>query len=402
MTALPIANAYRNAVNQGVAKQAVEDMRQFQAEQPGGAAETTLTIAGGTVTPTLGEHAIDTEAAAALDDLDFLALANRPDGALLLIRAANAAHVVRLRHNIAGDGKLLLKGGINCRLETTDAWMLLKRTGLTWEEVFRSLGGWRERLTGNRTYYIRTDGNDANDGRENTAAGAWLTFNKAWNFIRDNLDLGGFAVTVQVADGTYTVGLLASGAIVGQKTADQVVFQGNNGAPANVLVNVAGGYPLFAEQGAKITFKDMELRTSTSGECIYATDAGTMVRHSNLRFGVCAGGAQIFSTGYATVAATGNYAITGAAARHWFAAYGGTIQAIGRTITITGTPAYSSQFACASDAGLISAISNTYSGSATGTRYLASVNGVIDTAGAGATALPGNAAGSTATGGQYV
>ena len=45
---------------------------------------------------------------------------------------------------------------------------------------------------------------------------------------------------------------------------------------------------------------------------------------------------------------------------------------------------------------------NTFSGSATGKRFEATVNGVIYSSGAGASYLPGNAAGTTATGGQYI
>ena len=43
----------------------------------------------------------------------------------------------------------------------------------------------------------------------------------------------------------------------------------------------------------------------------------------------------------------------------------------------------------------------TFVGSATGARYSVALNGVIQTTGAGASYLPGNSAGSSATGGQY-
>jgi hypothetical protein len=43
----------------------------------------------------------------------------------------------------------------------------------------------------------------------------------------------------------------------------------------------------------------------------------------------------------------------------------------------------------------------TYSGAATGSRYGAALNGVIQTNGGGATYFPGNSAGSTSVGGQY-
>lgn len=74
----------------------------------------------------------------------------------------------------------------------------------------------------------------------------------------------------------------------------------------------------------------------------------------------------------------------------------------GITVTLSGTPAFSVAFATASRAGVVQVNANTYSGSATGTRYAASTNGVIFTnTGGSATYLPGNGAGTTATGGQY-
>lgn len=62
----------------------------------------------------------------------------------------------------------------------------------------------RKRLDGNTTMYLRTDGNDSNDGTANTAGGAWLTPQGAFDYICRNIDLRGYVLTVQVADGTYT------------------------------------------------------------------------------------------------------------------------------------------------------------------------------------------------------
>jgi HK97 family phage major capsid protein len=64
--------------------------------------------------------------------------------------------------------------------------------------------------------------------------------------------------------------------------------------------------------------------------------------------------------------------------------------------------AVSAFFAYSSNAALVHAFGHTFSGSATGTRYLANGNAVVFTNGGGASYLPGNAAGSTATGGQYL
>lgn len=401
MTALPVLNAYRNAANQGVAKQAFEDLRRFVEEQPGGAAETTLTIAAGVVTPTLGEHAIDTEAAAVLDDLDTIALTNKPDGSLLLIHATDPAHFVRLRHNIGGDGKLLLRGGINFLLDGTSKWVLLKRSGVTWVEIFRSGGGWREALAANRTYYVRTDGNDANTGLVDSAAGAFLTVQKALDTIQKTLDLNGFVATVQLADGTYTVGAQVIGIAVGQIGPQSIVIQGNNASPGNVVISVTGNSAITGAVGAQFTVKDLELRTITSGQALFIQDPGAVVLFSNIRFGVCAGVAHMLAQRGAGIIAIGNYAITGAAARHIYVESSGVIDLRGRTVTITGTPAFTI-FAHALDVATLYCGGMTFSGSATGTRYSATTNALINTNGGGANYLPGNAAGSTATGGLYV
>jgi hypothetical protein len=45
---------------------------------------------------------------------------------------------------------------------------------------------------------------------------------------------------------------------------------------------------------------------------------------------------------------------------------------------------------------------NTYSGAATGKRYAVATNAVLNTNGGGANYFPGDVAGTTATGGQYV
>lgn len=62
----------------------------------------------------------------------------------------------------------------------------------------------REKLTGNRTYYVRTDGNDANGGLTNSSGGAFLTIQKALDVV-GALDLSTFTATISIADGTYTI-----------------------------------------------------------------------------------------------------------------------------------------------------------------------------------------------------
>ena len=74
---------------------------------------------------------------------------------------------------------------------------------------------------------------------------------------------------------------------------------------------------------------------------------------------------------------------------------------VGWTVSLTGTPAFF-RFANAQTLGVIEATLATFSGSATGVRYNVVNNAVISTNGGGANFFPGNSAGSSGTGGQYV
>jgi len=59
--------------------------------------------------------------------------------------------------------------------------------------------GIRERLYANRTYYVRTDGNDANSGRGATSGLAFRTYQRAVNEAV-TLDFNGFDVTIVAVD----------------------------------------------------------------------------------------------------------------------------------------------------------------------------------------------------------
>src|SRR5690606_6562686 len=60
-------------------------------------------------------------------------------------------------------------------------------------------------LTADRTYYVRTDGSDANSGLANTAGGAFLTIQKAIQ-VAAGINNNGFTITIQLANGTYNSG----------------------------------------------------------------------------------------------------------------------------------------------------------------------------------------------------
>lgn len=251
------------------------------------------------------------------------------------------------------------------------------------------------KLISARTYYVRTDGSDSNTGLANSSGEAFLTIQKAVDTVV-TLDNGGFLITIQVGDGTYT-GAVVLASFIGTS---RIRIQGNNGTPANVVISTtsADGIQTSGVIG-DWDIRDLKIQTTTGGTCL-SVAKGSRVFHRNLNFGASAA-SHILATLYGSVICEGSYAISGGATAH-MSARGGEIDCTGFTLTITGTPAFSTAFADAQRLGLVNLVVNTYTGSATGVRYSATGNAVVNTSGAGATALPGNAAGTTATGGQYL
>lgn len=70
------------------------------------------------------------------------------------------------------------------------------------EELLKSLRlpQW---LTANRTWYVRTDGDDKNDGSANTPDKAFRTIQHAVNYVSENFNLVTYNATIQVANGEY-------------------------------------------------------------------------------------------------------------------------------------------------------------------------------------------------------
>lgn len=137
MTALPAAGYASSASRKhGEMKQFLEDLRSVVAEGIGHSAISTLTIAAGLITPTAAIHAVDTEAAAATDDLTNIVTTNHPEGRIIAIRAANAGRAVVVRHLFGGAGEISLVHGASLTLATNE-FLFLIRVGTRWEQVLR-------------------------------------------------------------------------------------------------------------------------------------------------------------------------------------------------------------------------------------------------------------------------
>lgn len=257
----------------------------------------------------------------------------------------------------------------------------------------------RDRLRANRTYYVRTDGSDSNNGLANTSGGAFLTWQKAFDVV-GSLDLSIFDVTI--AQGNN--GTLAGGLVKSAVGSGKIIIQGDVSTPANCVMSSALDVTnctsdvevrgirftgtFNGEAGSAITAVNNKSITIT-GNCTFANTAG---RHIYCLQGL--------------VNINSSYSITGGGVCHYIAFIGGKIvnAVSGVTITLTGTPAFAAAFVFADRCAVINIPTAlvTFSGSATGTRYSVAGNAVINSGGGGATYFPGNVSGTTATGGQYL
>ena len=255
----------------------------------------------------------------------------------------------------------------------------------------------REKLTANRTYYVRTDGSDSNDGLTDSPGGAFRTIAKAIEVVAA-LDISIYDVTIQVQDGTWTEPVVVNAPWIGAGT---VTLQGNTSTPANCVLNVSGTCVTVNGMGSKLTVTGFTITSTIIG--LLAQNGGAISLGGGIVFGTC-GSAHMRANGQNALvyAQSASYTISGGSQHHLMASPRGEINIFGATVTLSGTPNFSVSFAFADRLSFINAGSATFIGSATGTRYQVASNSVINTAGGGANFFPGNAAGSTATGGQYI
>lgn len=268
--------------------------------------------------------------------------------------------------------------------------------------TYRNVVGMREPLTANRTYYVRTDGDDGNDGLTNSSGGAFATIQKAIDVI-GGLDLGIQDVTIQLGDTGTFAGFTVSAPFVGGPGSSVTVL-GNTGSPGSYVINstiLANNFAVVNVSGLDFTHNGNGIRAingaviNMTGACIFGTNTG---------------GVGISAYQQGIVAILADYTVDGNQFIHAQAAFGGVITYYdlsadtgGITVTLSGTPAASLWWfgvLAASVRISVSGDATTFSGSGTGKRFISNLNGVLDTdTGTPDSFLPGDSSGTTATGG---
>ena len=321
--------------------------------------------------------------------------------AFTFLRLDNSSHTVSIvpagsdsaaQVGLSGTGFTLAPGVLGVVSNGVNAWFGSSQFG-------------RLRLTANMTFYVSTTGNDTTGN--GTVGAPWATIQKAINWIYANVDSAGFKVTISVADGTYGPAAV-SGPLPG---GGALYLVGNVANPQNCIISNSTNYTACLQVNlfAVVFFSGFKFVNSAAnaGYGVQAWQSGKAYQNGACQYGTCNGGHIISQDAGSTVAVTANYSIVGNAPFHYCSFYGALIAIGGSTLTVTvtvsGTPAFSTTFANTFDNGVIlcGSVSITFSGSATGSRYAAFLGGIIDTAGSGATYFPGNAAGAVTSPGAY-
>jgi hypothetical protein len=248
-------------------------------------------------------------------------------------------------------------------------------------------------LTENTTLYISPSGSDSNDGSTPTLA--FKTRQAAYHYAQANLDLAGFILTFQLADGTYTDGMNVKGPLVGGTSPDTVIFQGNLTYPAACVISAPDCFS--AVYAAMFSIRGFRLQ---GGAGIESGPLAVIV-FGNIDFGQCSGphmnaylAGQIITDGTP-------YSISGGANSHFKGDSYGIINVSGITITLNGTPAFN----CfsANGAALVCNAGLGFAGSgATGARYSVIENGITVVYNGNPNYYPGSWGGSSGSGGLLV
>jgi hypothetical protein len=252
-------------------------------------------------------------------------------------------------------------------------------------------------------------GNDSNDGLSNASGHAFATITGAIAAITSRYQSLNTA-NVYVANGTY------NGFTVSASGVANWVFTGNTSTPSSCVLSASSGSintgrGIVATGASNVSATGFSFSTtlenaassgaylSLMGSCAFSAPSTSpypcVSANSGGRTNVY--GASNTYTGSMYAFAEANWGAT------LFLGYTDPATTNSLALTATGTTTFSGGFVACTSCGAINVYPTvcTFSGSPTGPRYNMSLNGTVNTQGSGTGYLPGNAAGSLSTGGQY-
>jgi hypothetical protein len=262
-------------------------------------------------------------------------------------------------------------------------------------------------LTADTTFYVAPGGVDA-PGRGLDPGSPAATIQFVLDLIYASYFLNGHSVAIELGVGSYSMTTRILSPLSGQRVPSNLVIRaGLSALPSQVIID---GDPCFnCTNGALVRIQGMTLTSSVS-QCIISQHAAN-VQFQNVVFSNALAGSHLVAARSGSLAAVGDYTISGGAVHHATGYQKGEVYIEGvpgnylpvpngiPTVTLTVTPNFSGSFANSRNLSLLR-ITPAFVGSATGVRSETVNNGVIAIGGQGPTYLPGNLPGTDSTGGQ--
>jgi hypothetical protein len=327
--------------------------------------------------------------------------------AVLLNHAGNG-HQLKINKSTQGDtASLLFQTGYGGRAEmgiagSDDFALKVSADGANWVDALRvdaatgrirtAVSGWREMLEAPRNYYVdQTLGNDGNDGLS-PGAGAFATITKAVE-VAQTVDTGGHDITIQLAQGTYALAqpIEVQRALVG---GGRLVVRGEPATPELVVLDAVDEAFIIAQ--GHVLLHGLKVQNSSPTASAILAKAGSNLSMDAVVFG--SAGGQLEGQA-ARLSFEGACEIAGDAAFHLRLSDGAQFNGNGQSVTLTTVPEFEDAFCICTHTSVARFAGQSFAGSATGSRYYLSANGVIDS---GGVVLPGDGAGSVQTGGLYL
>ena len=350
-----------------------------------------------------------------LSDVPQLGVGATPDGYNRLVVAsdavlfnhAGAGHQVKINKAAAGDtASLLFQTGFGGRAElgtagSDDFTFKVSADGSSWAEALRieaatgrvtaPISGWREMLTGPRTYYVDPLlGSDTRDGQA-AGQGAFATLDRAVTEVA-HVDGSGHPVTVQLADGVYDLGAVPVG-IMAPLGGGGIEIIGNVTNPNAVTVTSSGAAMELVTGRLKLRGVRLEM---SGTEPTLRVLSGGVLEVDQVTFGTAGGHIDLVG---GRLEGGGSYAIDGGGAYHLRLSQGAVLGGGVQALTLSNTPNFTTAFAICTMAGQADFSGHSFAGAATGRRFDVATQGVIQS---GGIVLPGDTAGSVQSGGIYV
>jgi hypothetical protein len=317
--------------------------------------------------------------------------------------------------NKGGTGQITAPAALTALIPSTSSvGAILQWNGSAWVPTLP-----RTVLTGNATYYIRSDGSNGScNGTANASSASspncgWATPQYAISWVQANIDLAGFAVTLQFGQAgstTWSTNIICSQPFVG---GNNVTLQGQSGWASQstaTIISGAAATGIFVSGGCQLTLNQLAfVNAAQSGNAVVCFGSGgAALNFENILW---AGGASsdIFVSQGCETQQIGqdiiNYTVSGGTTWHIQASHHGEFRNAGQTTTLGGG-LQNTIFAYADYLGIIvytaSPTINLNGQTAIAQRCYAADNAIVEQAGLGATFFPGNTACGTATGGLLV